>query len=71
LFGSGGGFGAAGSSGGSKEGAGEGAEGDGEAGDGDSELFGGGQEVAPVVSLSEVPKQTGEEEEHCEFSGVA
>jgi hypothetical protein len=33
------------------------------------ELFG-GQEVAPVVQLSEVPKQTGEEEENSVFTGV-
>lgn len=45
--------------------------GDGENGaeDNGQELFG-GQEVAPVVQLSEVPKQTGEEEENSVFTGV-
>jgi hypothetical protein len=43
------------------------------AGDGEGqELFAGGQqEVAPLVSLSEVPKQTGEENEDAVFTGVA
>ena len=46
-------------------GAGEG-EGDGE---GDNEVFGSGADAAPVVTLEEVPKVTGEEAEETMFSG--
>lgn len=79
LFGSfqapppGSGFSGFGSAGGSKAkdveegGAGEGEEGGEE--NGQQELFG-GPEVAPVVQLSEVPKQTGEEDENSVFTGV-
>jgi hypothetical protein len=78
LFGSfqapppGSGFSGFGSAGGSKakdveEGGGaEGEEGGEE--NGQQELFG-GPEVAPVVQLSEVPKQTGEEDENSVFTG--
>jgi hypothetical protein len=48
----------------------EGGEGEGDAGGDENgqELFG-GPEVAPVVQLSEVPKQNGEEEESSVFTG--
>lgn len=48
----------------------EGGDGEGDAGGDENgqELFG-GPEVAPVVQLSEVPKQNGEEEESSVFTG--
>jgi hypothetical protein len=60
-------FGSAGRA--SKDGGEDGAaEGDGDdAAEGDA-VFG-GPEIAPVVQLSEVPKQTGEEEEDVLFAG--
>jgi hypothetical protein len=63
-------FGAAGRA--SKDGGEDGAAGEGEgdeAAEGDA-VFG-GPEIAPVVQLSEVPKQTGEEEEDALFAGKA
>lgn len=76
LFGSfqapppGSGFSGFGSAGGSKAKDVEGGGGEGEEGEenGQQELFG-GPEVAPVVQLSEVPKQTGEEDENSVFTG--
>lgn len=55
---------------GANAGAGEGGSDDGgdDGGGGDNEVFG-GPEVAPVVTLEEVPKVTGEERETTLFTG--